>query len=313
MVETADTRDARLWIESAKRGQFERAWEASDRILQRHAADPDFTRPRHEQSVWTGEPLDGKRVLIRCYHGLGDTIQFIRFVPRVSEIAREVIVWAQPRLLPLLASVQGIDRLLPLDDDAPGVDYDVDVEVMELPFVFRTTLETIPRHVPYVWAPPRVLPGRQPRIGLAWRCSDWEHHRSMPFDVFRPLLDVEAYWFSIQQGRRAHETHPRLIDISDGDLFDAACRVAALDLMITVDSMPAHLAGALGVPVWTLLLKDADWRWMEDRDDSPWYPTMRLFRQDREGDWEGVIERVKGALEEQLQTSNSKLQKKLEV
>jgi hypothetical protein len=307
MVETADTVDARQWIGFAKRGQFDRAWEASDRILQRHAASPDFTRPRHLQSVWTGEPLDGRRVLIRCYHGLGDTIQFIRFVPRVSEIAREVIVWAQPSLLPLLASVRGIDRLMPLHDGAPGVDYDVDVEVMELPFVFRTTIETIPCQIPYLWAPPRVLPGSRPRVGLAWRCGDWERHRSMAFDLFRPLLDLDGvHWFSIQQGHRAHEAHARLVDISDGDLFDAACRVAALDLMITIDSMPAHLAGALGVPVWTLLLKDADWRWMEDRDDSPWYPTMRLFRQEREGDWEEVIERVKEALERQTPNSNSK-------
>ncbi|HEY0875763.1 MAG TPA: hypothetical protein VGD94_19965, partial [Vicinamibacterales bacterium] len=91
-------------------------------------------------------------------------------------------------------------------------------------------------------------------------------------------------------------------------MFDAACTVAALDLMITIDSMPAHLAGALGVPVWTLLLKDADWRWMEDGDESPWYPTMKLFRQEREGDWEGVIERTREALETELQTPNAKRQ-----
>src|SRR5690606_19458527 len=129
---TDDTADAREWLRLARQGDFVRAWEASDRILQRHAANPDFTKPRHLQSIWTGEPLDGKRVLIRCYHGLGDTIQFIRYAPRVREIAREVIVWAQPSLLPLFASVRGIDRLLPLHDGAPGVEYDVDVEVMEL-------------------------------------------------------------------------------------------------------------------------------------------------------------------------------------
>ncbi|HEY0876122.1 MAG TPA: hypothetical protein VGD94_21780, partial [Vicinamibacterales bacterium] len=274
MVETDDTADAREWLRLARQGDFVRAWEASDRILQRHAANPDFTKPRHLQSIWTGEPLDGKRVLIRCYHGLGDTIQFIRYAPRVREIAREVIVWAQPSLLPLFASVRGIDRLLPLHDGAPGVEYDVDVEVMELPFVFRTTIDTIPRDIPYLSAPARALPTSarrglkprptRPRVGLAWRCGDWERHRSIPFDLFRPLLDLDGvHWFSLQQGRRPDEQHPHLIDASDGGMFDAACTVAALDLMITIDSMPAHLAGALGVPVWTLLLKDADWRWME--------------------------------------------------
>ena len=104
-------------------------------------------------------------------------------------------------------------------------------------------------------------------------------------------------WCSLQFNRRLDETHPRMFDISDGGLLDAAARVAGLDLVITIDSMPAHLAGALGVRVWTLLLKDADWRWMEDREDSPWYPTMRLFRQRRDGDWAGVVERVRVALQ----------------
>jgi hypothetical protein len=297
MLETVETRDAHTWTVLAKTGKFERAWQVSDRILRRHAANPDFARPRHQQSVWMGEPLAGKRVLIRCYHGLGDTIQFIRFTRLLRPIAREVIVWAPPPLLPLLASVHGIDRLLPLHEGSPDAEYDVDVEVMELPFVFRVTGPTIPRDIPYLKVPPAPLDSGSPRIGLAWRCGDWEHHRSMPFETLKPALELTGLtWYSLQQGRRAYETHPNLIDVSGGDLYDAATRVAAFDLMITIDSMPAHLAGALGVPVWTLLLKDADWRWMEERTDSPWYPTMRLFRQQRDGDWAGVMERVVEAL-----------------
>src|ERR671914_1212417 len=107
--ESEDARDAAEWLAHARRGEFTRAWEVSDRILRRHAAAPDYTRPRHQQSVWTGEPIDGKRVLIRCYHGLGDAMQFIRYAPRVREIAREVIVWAAAPLLPLFATVRGID------------------------------------------------------------------------------------------------------------------------------------------------------------------------------------------------------------
>jgi hypothetical protein len=289
-----DDRDAREWLALARRGDFTRAWTISDRILQRHIAHPDAARPRHMQSIWMGEPLAGRRVLIRCYHGLGDTIQFIRYAPVVRAIAREVIVWAQPALLPLLRSVRGIDRLIPLHDGSPDPDYDVDVEVMELPYVFRSTFDTLPREIPYVSVTPATLPGTRPRIGLVWRAGDWENQRSMPFDVLRPLLDLEAFtWCSLQHERRPDESHPRLADISVGDVDEAARRIAALDLIISIDSMPAHLAGALGVPVWTLLIKDADWRWMEGCDDNPWYPTMRLFRQGRAGDWRGVIESVR--------------------
>lgn len=292
MREALDAEDAHRWLLYARKGDFARAWAMSERILQRHVAAPD-DRARHLRSVWNGEPLEGKRVLIRCYHGLGDTIQFIRFAPLVRAVAREVIVWAPQALLPLLASVRGVDRLLPLHDGRPDVEYDVDAEVMELSFVFRITEATIPCEIPYLKVPPASLNAARPRVGLAWRCSDWEHHRSMAFELLKPLLEIPGLtWCSLQQGRRANEVHPNLVDASDGSLYDAAQRIAAFDLMITIDSMPAHLAGALGIPVWTLLLKNADWRWMEERTDSPWYPTMRLFRQERDGDWKGVVERV---------------------
>ena len=289
--------DPQDWLSHARRGDFTGAWQVSDRILQRHIASPDFTRPRHEQSIWTGKPVDGARVLVRCYHGLGDTIQFSRYLPLLRARAREVIVWAQPALLRVLESVDGIDRLVPLTDGAPEVDYAVDVEVMELPFVFRTTLDSIPREIPYIRVPAADLPGGPPRIGLAWRCGDWETRRSIPFEDLRQLLDVEEVtWCSLQQHRRPDEAYHRLRDISADDIYEAARRMASLDLLITVDSMPAHLAGALGIPVWTLLRKEADWRWMDERDDSPWYPTMRLFRQRAEGEWPDVIERVAESL-----------------
>jgi hypothetical protein len=169
---------------------------------------------------------------------------------------------------------------------------------MELPFVLRATLDTIPREIPYLRAEACELPGSRPRIGLAWRVSNWEQDRAIPFDALRPLLDLGGItWCSLQQGRRPEESHRALHDISDGDLHDAARRVTGLDLVVTADSMPAHLAGALGVPVWTLLLKHADWRWMETRSDSPWYPTMRLFRQERQGAWAGLVARVRDLLE----------------
>ena len=285
------------WLQHARRGDFVRAWQISDLILQDHRAQPDYTLPRHFQSIWSGAPVDGQRVFVRCYHGLGDTIQFIRYAPLLRQVAREVIVWAQPQLLRLLRSVKGIDSLVPLHDGRPDVDYDVDVEVMELPFVFRSTLDTIPRDIPYMTIDATRLPRASPRVGLVWRAGDWETERSIPFDAIVRLLDLEGFtWCSLQQGRRAAETHPALLDISVTDLTEAAREIKGLDLLITVDSMPAHLAGALGVPVWTLLKKDADWRWMADREDSPWYPTMRLFRQTQSGDWRSVIARVARAL-----------------
>jgi hypothetical protein len=294
---TLDELDAAEWERCARRGDFASAWQTGDRILQRHRAAPDRARPRHLQSVWRGESPAGKRVLVRCYHGLGDTIQFIRFVPRLAMIAREIAVWAQPSLIPLLRTVHGIDRLLPLHDGEPDADYDIDIEVMELPFVLRATLDTIPRKMPYLQVEPAGLPGSAPRVGLAWRAGDWERQRSMPFDALRPLLDLAGFtWCSLQQGRRPDESHPALFDVSDGGLVDLARRVAGLDLVITVDSMPAHLAGALDVPVWTLLLHRADWRWMEERADSPWYPTMRLFRRGADEDWDGLSLRLRDAL-----------------
>ena len=292
-----DERDNREWLQHARRGDYERAWQVSDRVLRRHISRPYVPRPRHEQSIWKGQPLAGARVLVRCYHGLGDTIQFIRYMPMLREAASEVIVWAQPSLLRLLGSVAGIARLIPLTNGTPDVSFDVDVEVMELPFIFRTTTASIPRDVPYIHVPPVQLPGVRPRVGLAWRCGDWEIRRSVPFEQLRPLLDVDGItWCSMQQHRRHEETHPNLIDTSADDIYQAAQRLASLDLMITVDSMPAHLAGALGIPVWTLLVAGADWRWMDDREDTPWYPTMRLFRQREEGDWPELIQRVANAL-----------------
>jgi hypothetical protein len=291
---TLDQLDAAEWERCARRGDFASAWQASDRILQRHRAAPDLTRPRNLQSVWRGEPPLGRRVLVRCYHGLGDTIQFIRFIPRLAMIAREVIVWAQPSLMPLLQAVPGIGVLLPLHEGAPEVEYDVDLEVMELPFVLRASLDTIPREIPYLHVDAAPLRGSRPRIGLAWRASSWERRRSMPFDALTPLLDLDGItWFSLQQGRRDDERHPALLDISDGGMLDAAQRVKALDLMITIDSMPAHLAGALGVPVWTLLIHRPDWRWMDDRLDSPWYPSMRLFRRHPDEAWAGLVTRLR--------------------
>ncbi len=287
------------WFRAMRRGDLAAAWEASDAILRAHAGVPCWHRPRHEQWVWDGTPLNGKRVLVRCYHGLGDTIQFIRYLPLVKQVAAETVVWAQPALLPLLRTADGIDRLEPLHDGAFEGEYDVDVEVMELAHVFRSTIDTLPNTVPYLHADPAPL-GRDGRlaVGLVWRAGDWDERRSIPFHLLAPLAQIPGVDFHVLQRGPALDECPADFGTRSGadDVLEAARVIRALDLVITVDSMPAHLAGALGVPVWTLLMHEPDWRWMLDREDSPWYPTMRLFRQRAPGDWAPVIRRVASEL-----------------
>lgn len=284
-----------------RRGDFAAAWSISDAVLRERAGTPCWHLPRHEQYVWDGTPLEGRRVLIRCYHGLGDTIQFIRYAPLVGRIAREVIVWAQPELVPLVRGVRGVSRVLRLHDGAPRARYDVDVEIMELPHVFRTTLGTVPGDVPYV----HVRPARLPRdgrlaVGLVWRAGDWDDRRSLPPELMVPLARIPGVAVHVLQRGPALAGWPAGVGSIGGRARVAGLArvIGALDLVISVDSMPAHLAGAMGIPVWTLLHHEADWRWMRDRAHTPWYPSMRLFRQPGPGDWRSVLERVAYELSE---------------
>lgn len=284
------------WLAHVRVGDFDAAWRVSDEVLRQRAGATSYHLPRHEQWVWDGTLLDGRRVLIRCYHGLGDTIQFVRYVPMARAVARSVVVWAQPALIPLLSTMpNGPDELLPLTDGSPPCEYDVDVEVMELPHVFRSTLGTIPTEVPYLRVEPAAVePGQGRNVGIVWRSGEWDTRRSIPFALVRQLAAAaDVRWHVLQRGPGLAGWDGSFgVDAGSDDPLAAARVMRALDLVVTVDSMPAHLAGALGVPVWTLLCHEADWRWLEGRDDSPWYPTMRLFRQEREGDWEGLLARV---------------------
>jgi hypothetical protein len=292
---------AAQWMEHMRYGEFDRAWRKSDILLRHHLAAPPAASdvPRHQQVIWNGASLQGKRVLVRCYHGLGDTIQFIRYIPLLKAIAARVTVWAQPSLMTLLSTACGIDRMIPLDDGTPDCDYDADVEVMELPYVFRTTMETIPARVPYFHIDASILEDCRMKVGLVWRGGDWDPRRDVPFDLLTQLAEIrEISFYALQQEASAFEHHESFKNIlpCGGDALITARVMRALDLVISIDSMPAHLAGALGVRTWTLLQVDADWRWMSDRMDSPWYPTMRLFRQQRAGDWQPVVAQVKREL-----------------
>jgi hypothetical protein len=239
-------------------------------------------------------------VLVRCYHGLGDTLQFARYLPMLRAHAAEVTLWAQPALLPLLRTAEGVDGLLPLHDGTPDVAYDADVEIMELAHVFRTTRHTIPARVPYLRAPrANLVRDGGVHVGVAWSCGGWNAEtRTLPCPLLAPLAAIPGVTLhALQRGPAVDEWPPEFGPVSGSDdVLTAAGVMRALDLVLTVDSFPAHLAGALGVPVWTLLHADCDWRWMAAGARSPWYPTMRLFRQPEPGAWEPVIEAVATAL-----------------
>jgi hypothetical protein len=266
-----------------RRGDFAAAWRVSDEILRGHAGAPSWHLPRHQRWVWDGTPLADREVTIASFRGLGDTLMFIRYVPLVRAIASRVVVYAQPSLLPLLPSIDGVDYR-ELTDDEPEA---LTIELMELPHAFRTTLGTIPRDVPYLDVPEangalaaREVDDARLHVGIVWRSGDWDSRRDVPRELLESIAAADVV------------LHPLQKENVDTPLATARL-MRALDLIITIDSMPAHLAGALALPVWTLLQQDADWRWMADRGDSPWYPTMRLFRQRSAGAWEPVIARVR--------------------
>ncbi len=286
------------WRQHIRRGDFESAWHISDGLLQKR--DRYAHANRYEESTWRGKSLYRKRVLVRCCYGLGDTLQFIRYVPLLRRIARRVIVHTQAAIAQVLEHVDGIDALITRYKAISPESYDVSIGLTELPHVFRTNLQTIPARIPYIKIAPRsVRSGSTFRVGLVWQGSDWDQRRAVPLQLLGGFDRIDGIALRILQRGRALLERPVDFGIDSGSdhIYEAARTIAGLDLMITIDSMPAHLAGAMGVPTWTLLHSDCDWRWMRQRNDSPWYPSMRLFRQNAPGDWQPVIARVKQELE----------------
>ncbi len=293
----ADSCAAGRWICHMLSGNYEQAWLESDRITSRGNPDP--------YRFWDGRPVDGRRVLVRCIHGLGDTIQFIRYASLIRHRALTLTIEAQPALRSLLAASSLADHVITWGDAEP--EWDQQIEVVELPRVFRTTLESIPTDIPYLHVPapapssPNSASGPL-RIGIVWASGPYNPARSLRLADLAALFEnPRVSFFSLQAGDERAELASwagqvtSLYDES-GCVLAAAKTLLTLDLVITVDTMMAHLAGAMGRPVWTLLPFECDWRWMLNRADSPWYPTMRLFRQPRPGDWATVIQEVRRAL-----------------
>ena len=278
-----------------------------------------FTTDRREfpQPRWDGSDLDGRTILLHAEQGLGSAIQFVRYAPLVAARNGKVVVECQKPLLRLFSGLTigeapAVARVVVRGDALPP--FDVQAPFMSLPTLLGTEIDNIPRKTPYLATEPTAaaawrdrlgsFPG--PRVGLAWAGNPRhvnDHNRSMPASCLRPLLLAGgATFFSLQMGSAAkdlkgvaggalHELSPEIDDFAD-----TAAIIANLDLVISVDTAVAHLAGALGRPVWLLLPFVGEWRWLLDREDSPWYPTMRLFRQKAPGDWPGIVERVAEAL-----------------
>ncbi len=289
---------------------------------------PSWRQRPLPQPLWDGGSLRGKTILLYPEQGAGDTLQFIRYAPLLQQQGAIVLFECPESLYRVIETAPGIDCLFPEGTPLPA--FDIHAPLMSLPLLLGTTLETIPATIPYLQ--PNAVPAAAPtpastpttaatglKIGLVWAGNPGhknDRDRSCPFSHFQPLLQLpHTTFYSLQKGTAAQaaQTSPAsllpltaapslLHDLSPQlhDFADTAAAIADLDLVITVDTAVAHLAGALGKPVWVLLAFAPDWRWLLDRTDSPWYPTLRLFRQASPGDWEGVFAQVKTALQAQL-------------
>lgn len=288
-------------------GDFGSAW---DDLEWRWQA-PGMARPDMPIEAWDGGPLDGQTILVWSEQGLDDTLQLARFLPQLAAMGCRVVLGAPAPLVPLLAALEGVDHVVAAGQPMPaGVAIDLHASLLDLPRLFGTTLSSIPAHIPYLHVPDgRRSPVPAPaaavlKVGLMW--SGARPSWSVPLPQLMPLMGMpRVAFYSLQPGPAARDaaqlSAPCLITdlaASIRDYGDLAARIAQLDLIITVDGPVAHVAGALGKPVLLMLPHAPDWRWMLDREDTPWYPGMRLLRQQRPGDWTGVITRVMGAVEE---------------
>ncbi len=274
---------------------------------------------RYTQALWSGNPIPGKVILLTAEQGFGDTIQFARYAPLVAQRGGIVVIACQKPLMRLLATVPGVDHCVDRDQD--NVEIHTHAPLLELPYILGTTVDTIPATVPYLFPPADAQslptsPLAPFKIGFVWATNPTNStagKRSCPLTQFLSLLEIpEVALYSLQkeptESDRPLLQRDRLYNLQDhlGDFADTAAAIAQLDLVITVDTSVAHLAGALGKPTWTLLPHVADWRWLVNREDNPWYPTMRLFRQSQPGDWAEVFQRVTHALQTEIQNAKCK-------
>jgi hypothetical protein len=293
-------------------GDYEARWQDPHGSLR--AVRREFAAP-----CWTGrEPIDGRRILLHAEQGFGDTLQFCRYVPILATAGAEVILEVPVSLVALLADLDGVARIVATGRALPACDYHC--PLMSLPLAMGTGIATIPRQVPYLHAEAvkmeawRARLARVPRpwVGLAWAGSPVhrnDRNRSIPLQSLLAQLPADVRYVSLQKVvpptdrpalAAAHQLHDWTGELHD--FSDTAALIEALDMVIAVDTAVVHLAGGLGKPCWVMLPLHPDWRWLLDREDSPWYPSLVLFRQSARCDWGGVLARVAAALREQAFT-----------
>lgn len=270
---------------------------------------PEFAvcEQRYEQPRWEGEPFVGKTLLLYWEQGFGDTLMFLRYVSGVKRLGGRVLLAVQSDLADLAATCAGVDEIIPHGANIPP--FDLQLPLMSLPAVFSTELNSIPADIPYLHVPARVpnlqaiaekLNASDGRLsaGLVWSGRTThknDKQRSIPAGHLLPLASLPGIaWFSFQVGGPAEPPFTAIEQLAPllSNFSDTAFAISHMDLVITVDTAVAHLSGAMGIPTFLLVPALPDWRWLMGRDDSPWYPTMRIYRQSIPGDWEGVIEKV---------------------
>ncbi|MEW6689377.1 MAG: tetratricopeptide repeat protein, partial [Pseudomonadota bacterium] len=300
-------------------GEFEAGWEEYEWRLKLPELAPFW--PYAGRQRWNGEELRGRRILLYAEQGFGDAIQFVRYAPLVAARGGEAIVSCPPKLLRLFRTLSGVSATH--DAQEPPPDFDLCCSLLSLPRLFHSTLDTIPVPVPYLharaedaarWQSKLAALGPGLKVGLYWSTDSKNRItplKSLELETLAALAGVPGVAFvSLQRGAAAAQAaRPpqgmKLIDASAElrDFADDAALIANLDLVISIDTATAHLAGALGRPVWTLVHFPAEWRWLAGREDSPWYPTMRLFLRRRSESWHDVAGRVRLALQALQQTN----------
>lgn len=286
-------------------GDFAAGWDEYECRWNLERARPrlrKFTQP-----VWDGADINGRTILLHAEQGFGDTIQFVRYAPMVAERGARVVVECQPQLVKLVEGMNGVTSVVAAGAKLPA--FDLHLPLLSAPRIFRTDLNTIPLKVPYLKPDPararewtaKLPRGRKKlRVGLVWAGGTSDPKRDCSLTTLAaPLASLDVVFVSLQKGDASAQAallpkSTALLDLSGvlEDFSDTAALIGKLDLVISVDTAAAHLAGALGAPVWTLLRFAPDWRWLLDREDSPWYPTMRLYRQHAPGDWSQAIARL---------------------
>ena len=297
-------------------GRFEEGWAEFEWRLEESNITQESVRPDFDKPAWDGAPLGGKRLLVHTEQGKGDILQFARFLPRLRAFGGTVVFECEKELLPLMPPSLGYDEIVAktFSADEPYPPHDLHISLLSLPHVLGLDESglrvggaylSVPEDRKEIWAARIAAPGF--RVGLVWAGNPLhpgDHARSIPLQQLAPLGAVPgATFYSLQVGDRAGDPPPPGLAFADlgaplADYADTAAVIEALDLVISVDTSVAHLAGALGRPVWTLIPYSPDWRWLYDRADSPWYPSMRLFRQPQPRDWDSVVAGVAVALSE---------------